>query len=103
MSDTAISPAGAAAEDAGAAAEVAGAAAEEAGAAADEDSLDEEPELHAARVTEATPITAMAVTARPRVKRFDMWCPFKGWLVVTRRPFDMSIPRLTGMRVCDPP
>jgi hypothetical protein len=77
INETAIfSPAGAA-EEAAADAAADDAAAE--GAAADEDdALDEEPELHAARVTVSTPATAMAVTARPRVKRFDMWIPFEG-------------------------
>jgi hypothetical protein len=75
ISETATAPP-AGASDA-AAAEEAGAAAEEAGAAA-EDSLDEEPELHAARVTATTPVTATAATRRPRDLRFVMVFPSKG-------------------------
>jgi hypothetical protein len=60
-----------------AAAEDAGAAADEAGAAA-EDELDEEPELHAARVTATTPVTATAAKTRPRDLRFVMVFPSKG-------------------------
>jgi hypothetical protein len=78
MSETATAPPSAGASDAGAS-EAGASDAAGADAAAD-DSSDEEPELQAARVTEAMPATAMAVKARPRVKRLIMWCPFEGWV-----------------------
>jgi hypothetical protein len=76
ISETATAPP-AAADEAGAAADEAGAAADEAGAAAEEE-LDEEPELHAARVTATTPVTATAAKTRPRDLRFVMVFPSKG-------------------------
>jgi hypothetical protein len=89
ISETATGPPAAAepaAEEAGAAAEEAGAAAEEATAAAEE-AADEAVslvlELHAAKVTDRAPTTAMAATALPRVKRLVMWFPFEGWVVAT--------------------
>ena len=51
-------------------------AAEAAGAA--ELSVDVELELHAAKVTEATPTAAMAAKARPREKRLIMWLSLRG-------------------------
>jgi hypothetical protein len=76
MSDTAmVPPSGAADDSAGAADDSAGAADDSAAAELDSD---EEPELHAAKVTDSTPVTATAVKARPRVKRLIMWCPFEG-------------------------
>lgn len=77
-----MSPAGAAGDAAGAADDAAGASEEE---------LDEEPELHAANVTDRTPVTATAAKTCPRVKRLIIWCPFEGWMVGVRRPRNVNI------------
>jgi hypothetical protein len=98
MSETAmVPPSGAADDSAGAADDSAGAADDS--AAADELELDEEPELHAAKVTDRTPVTATAAKARPRVKRLIIWCPFEGWMVVTRGSRHVATSCMTTLSV----
>ena len=96
MSETAIGPPSGAADDSAGAADDSAGAADDSAAGA-EDELDEEPELHAAKVTEITPVTATAAKTRPRVKRLIIRCPFEGWMVGTRRPRDVITRSMTTL------